>query len=551
MKTELPRHVIVAAVLLSCAPGLAPAQTSLQIVQQIGTVFVIPLENHNFTQPNPTSSPQQIKGNVAAPFVNSLITPGNANAAHVSYATKYYNAGLGVHPSEPSYVWSEAGTTFGVLTDNDPSAGSGNIFNAPHLTRQLNAAGISWRDYQEDVQLSSSPTVSASGTSSTVTNPYNHSHQYGYAVKHNPMAFFSDTQTQNVYPLARFFTDLTNNAVGRYNWITPDLYNEMHSALSAGFTYHGTAYTGDQAAVAEGDNFLAIVIPQIMASRAYQNNGVIIIWTDESEGGDTTSYPLPEIIISPLAKGNAYASTVVMSHSSDLRTMEELFGLSFVTNAIPAAEVAATGGYYYVTNANDLSDLLQAVPAMGLQQPANSNLTSGVSVVNFGTLNTGSGLSKSFLVTNSGLATLNLTAASITGVNAGDFKVSGMTFPAAVAAGRSTAFNVAFSPTAGGVRSAMLQITNSDSSHNRDPFTVTLTGAGLGSLSGELGAGGYQLAFTAAAGQTYRVLATENAAQPLSNWVVLATGVVTTNPVVYLDATALTKQGQFYRVVLP
>src|SRR5208337_2829159 len=144
------------------------------------TVFVMPSENHNFTQPNPTSSPQQFKGNSEAPFVNSLITPGNSMAAHVSYATRYYNAGLGVHPSEPSYVWSEAGTSFGVLTDNDPSAGSGNIFNAPHLTRQLNAAGISWKNYQEDLQYSAGPTHSAAGNG--LVNPYNGSTQYNYAV---------------------------------------------------------------------------------------------------------------------------------------------------------------------------------------------------------------------------------------------------------------------------------------------------------------------------------------------------------------------------------
>ena len=61
-------------------------------------------------------------GNPAAPYVNSLVTPGNPNAAQVSYATRYYNAGQHVHPSEPNYIWSEAGTTFGVYTDEDPSA---------------------------------------------------------------------------------------------------------------------------------------------------------------------------------------------------------------------------------------------------------------------------------------------------------------------------------------------------------------------------------------------------------------------------------------------
>ena len=120
--------------------------------QRIGDVFVIAMENHNFTQPSPTTSPQQIFGNSAAPYINSLVTPGNANAVQTSYATRYYNAGIGVHPSEPNYVWAEAGTDFGVHTDNDPSAGSGNIFTSPHLAGQLNAAGVAWRNYQEDVQ---------------------------------------------------------------------------------------------------------------------------------------------------------------------------------------------------------------------------------------------------------------------------------------------------------------------------------------------------------------------------------------------------------------
>ena len=130
------------------------AQTSPANPQQeIRTVFVIAMENHNFTQPPTQTSPQQIFGNPAAPYMNSLITPGNPNAAQVSFATAYYNAGTGVHPSEPNYVWAEAGTDFGVHTDADPSFSNGNIFGAPHLTAQLNAAHIRWKNYQEDVQL--------------------------------------------------------------------------------------------------------------------------------------------------------------------------------------------------------------------------------------------------------------------------------------------------------------------------------------------------------------------------------------------------------------
>ena len=126
----------------------------------------------------------------------------------------------------------------------------------------------------------------------------------------------------------------------------------MHSALSSGFTYNGTHYTGDQAAVAQGDNFLSLIVPMIMSSAAYKNGGAIVIWYDETEGGDTKQYTLPEIVISPLAKGDAYDSILTYTHPSDLKTMEELFGAynpdgSFLGDA-------GTPG------TNDLSDLFLA-----------------------------------------------------------------------------------------------------------------------------------------------------------------------------------------------
>jgi hypothetical protein len=348
---------------------------------QVGDIFVIALENHNLTQPNPTASPEQILGNPAAPFINSLMTPGNPNAAQVSYATHYFNAGTGVHPSEPNYVWAEAGSDFGFHSDADPSVANGNKFydnstslisslnangnqvffwhfnQTPHLVQQLDGAGIPWKNYQEDVELALTPTNSASGTNGPV-NPFNGTTQYNYAVKHNPMALFNDSALVNVYPLAQLFSDLTSNQVGRYNWITPDQYNEAHSSLNNGFTYNGVHYTGDQSAIAAADSFLSQVLPQIMASKAYQNNGVIVLWWDETEGGDTSGQAIPEIIISPLAKGNAYASTVSLNHSSDIKTWEEVFGLPAVNNPIPLGETNVFGSFFNnVATVNDLSDL--------------------------------------------------------------------------------------------------------------------------------------------------------------------------------------------------
>src|SRR5216683_2295563 len=106
--------------------------------QEIKTVFVIAMENHNWTQPANqfTGGIQQIYQNPNAPFINSLVN-GTAVATingsevnisqYVSYATEYHNvlatssgANPHIHPSEPNYLWAEAGTNFGVLNDNDP-----------------------------------------------------------------------------------------------------------------------------------------------------------------------------------------------------------------------------------------------------------------------------------------------------------------------------------------------------------------------------------------------------------------------------------------------
>jgi hypothetical protein len=90
----------------------------------------------------------------------------------------------------------------------------------------------------------------------------------------------------------------------------------------------------------------------IMASDAYQDHGLIVLWWDESEGGDTTSYHLPFIIISKDVHKNVngvpYSNTIQYSHSSTLRTMQEIF------------DVDPGHGYHFLggaATATDLSDL--------------------------------------------------------------------------------------------------------------------------------------------------------------------------------------------------
>ena len=106
-----------------------------------------------------------------------------------------------------------------------------------------------------------------------------------------------------------------------------------------------------------------------MASSAYQNDGAIILWWDETEGGDDPSRTIPEIIISPDAKGNAYTNNIYYTHSSDLLTMQEIF------NVGPCLRDAC--------NANGLSDLFVtgAIPdeitANALPEPTSGLLLAG------------------------------------------------------------------------------------------------------------------------------------------------------------------------------
>src|SRR5262249_17851753 len=191
--------------------------------KQITTVFVIAMENHNWAQPanQITGGIQQIYQNPNAPFINNLVN-GTAFAViagspvhiseQVAYATAYHNvlATSGgnnphIHPSEPNYIWAEAGTNFGVLNDNDPYAPNGptNQNTQLQLSNLLTQAGRTWRSYQEDialapnggqltdvplpqeqwtVPLSSFQGVFANGD----VNQYNGANQFNYAAKHNP-----------------------------------------------------------------------------------------------------------------------------------------------------------------------------------------------------------------------------------------------------------------------------------------------------------------------------------------------------------------------------
>jgi len=274
------------------------------------TVFLILMENHNWSD---------IKDSSSAPYINHTLLP------QASHAEQYYNP-PGIHPSEPNYLWLEAGTNFGISDDANPDANHQNTTN--HLVTLLNKAGISWKSYQEDI----------SGTVCPLTE------DGAYAPKHNPMVFFDDVTNTNdahssyciahIRPYHELATDLQQQTGARYNFITPNLCNDMHDSC---------APLNDP--VKQGDTWLARHLPAILNSQAYKNGGIVFITWDEGEGGDG---PIGMIVLSPDAKGGGYANTIHYTHSSTLRTLEEIFGVT------PLLGDAA--------QATDLRDLFKTYP---------------------------------------------------------------------------------------------------------------------------------------------------------------------------------------------
>lgn len=302
------RCALAAAVLFFC---LSPfGGRALAAVPPIQTVFVIVLENNNWAS---------IKGSASAPYLNNVLLP------QASRCEQYYNP-PGLHPSEPNYVWLEAASNLGIVTNDDPAINHRATTN--HLVALLRAAGVSWKSYQEDISGAYVPL--------TATNRY--------APKHNPMVFFDDVTNTNsassanciahVRPYTQLATDLSSGQQARYNFITPDLCNDMHNTSGCA--------TSD--AVKNGDNWLAQNVPTILNSAAYRNGGALFITWDESEQGD---HPIGMIVMSPKAKAG-YSNTLSYSHSSTLRTMQEIFGVS------PMLGAAAT--------ATDLADLFTSFP---------------------------------------------------------------------------------------------------------------------------------------------------------------------------------------------
>jgi acid phosphatase len=231
-------------------------------------VFVIVMENHSFAQA------------MAQPYTARL-------AATYAAATDYHAVS---HPSLPNYLALSSGSTWGIHDDNYHSLPAGG------LGTQLTQRGVSWRAYMEGM----GGNCLSNGS--------------GYAVKHNPFAYYGGGCPPNVVPMTALDGDLGGNTP-RFAWITPDQCHDGHDC-------------GARTA----DDFLSTLVPRILASRAWQQGGVLFITWDEDDGGGD-NHVLTLVLSNRLA---AHSSSQRRDHYSLLATVEDQLGVPRLGQAASA-----------------------------------------------------------------------------------------------------------------------------------------------------------------------------------------------------------------------
>ena len=254
----------------------SPANGRSVSVPPSSHVFLVMEENHGY---------KDIVGTSAMPYLNSLITK-------YGLATQYY---ANTHPSIGNYFMLTAGE---IITNTDSFCGT---VSNDNVVRHLITAGKTWKAYAESI-----PYVGYTGCDT------------GYYYKrHVPLSYFTDvvnssTEKLNLVPFTQFATDLANNTLPNYSFITPNGQDDAHD---------GTL----QAA----DSWLSKNIAPLLSSKVFQTDGILIIAFDEAEDSDTThgGGHVVAVVIGPKVKPG-YQSSVLYQHQNTLRTLMQALGFT-------------------------------------------------------------------------------------------------------------------------------------------------------------------------------------------------------------------------------
>lgn len=212
------------------------------------------------------------------------------------------------HPSLPNYLALTSGQT---LAAHDYP---GVTYDAPNVVDQLEAAGISWGAYAEDL-----PSVGYLGGDSGL-----------YSQHHFPLVYYNDirdnsARTAHLQPLSVLTPLLQGPASGvsDYTWITPNLIDDGHNSGAAG-----------------GDQWLSTFVPQILASPAWQQGGTLIITWDEGEGAEYSPAGghVLTLVVSPHTQGLGDLGSSYTAYGL-LRSLEQAWNLPYLGQATTATAI--------------------------------------------------------------------------------------------------------------------------------------------------------------------------------------------------------------------
>ena len=239
------------------------------------------------------------------------------------------------------------------LDAHGQALGTGCVYPAgvPSLPDQLEAAGLTWKGYMEDmgnVPARDSPTCAHSPIGSQEKS-YVAVAGDKYAARHNPFIYFhriiDDASRCNthVVNLERLAKDLQSiESTPSFSFITPNLCNDGHDA---------PCVDGKPGGFGGIDSFLQVWVPRILDSPAYKQDGLLIVTFDESDSigpeastacCDEKSLPgerqapgfngpgggkIGAVLLSPFIKPGT-TSAMPYNHYSLLRSIEDQFGLA-------------------------------------------------------------------------------------------------------------------------------------------------------------------------------------------------------------------------------
>jgi phosphatidylinositol-3-phosphatase len=269
---------------------------------KIGHVFVIVLENEGF---NKTFGPNSL-----APFLSQALPSQGV------MLNQYYGTG---HVSLDNYIAMVSGQSATLqtrvdctiyqdlvlngITPDGQVAGTGCVYPAQIKTvaDQLKAAGKTWRGYMEDMGKNPAreqtscgqPLITVNGVTQVALNRVDNTQSAEgfpggdqYAARHNPFVYFhslidSGECARHVVNFSQLAQDLLQESTtANFSFITPNLCHDGHDGNGTTTKCKNTVEPGG---LVSADAFLKSVVPMIMNSPAYKEDGLIIINFDEAD----------------------------------------------------------------------------------------------------------------------------------------------------------------------------------------------------------------------------------------------------------------------------